>query len=65
MNKRGFGGIYRRGNTWWIRYSHRGQEYRESANTDNAATARKRLKQRIQEMGRPGHFIGPRRDGAD
>jgi hypothetical protein len=62
MNKRGFGGIYRRGNTWWIRYSHRGQEYRESANTDNAATARKRLKQRIQEMGRPGHFIGPRQE---
>ena len=59
MNKRGFGGIYLRGNTWWIRYSHQGQEYRESAGTDNQATARKLLKQRIQEMGRPGRFIGP------
>jgi len=59
VTKRGFGGIYKRGSIYWLRYWHRGTEYRESSGSDSEATARKLLKARIQEMGRPGRFIGP------
>jgi integrase len=59
MTKRGFGGVYKRGSIYWIRYWHRGQEFRESSGSANQATARQLLKQRIQETGRPGRFIGP------
>jgi integrase len=62
VTKRGFGGIYKRGSIYWIRYWHRGTEYRESSDSDSEAQARKLLKQRIQEMGRPGRFIGPSQD---
>jgi integrase len=60
--KRGFGGIYKRGSIYWIRYWHRGTEYRESSGSDSEATALKALKARIKEMGRPGGFVGPSAD---
>jgi hypothetical protein len=59
VNKRGFGSIYRRGAIFWIRFWHRGVEYRESSGSDNEAAAVKLLKQRIRETGRPGRFLGP------
>ena len=40
---RGQGSIYLRGRTYWIRYSWRGKERRESAETDNETAARKLL----------------------
>jgi integrase len=59
MSKRGFGGIYKRGSVYWIRYWHRGKCFRESSGTDSEARAAKLLKERIKQMGRPGGFIGP------
>jgi len=59
MSKRGTGGIYLRGTTWWIRFSHHGQEMRESSESDSETVARRLLKKRIQQTGRRGKFIGP------
>jgi integrase len=58
MNKRGFGGIYRRGRIYWIRYWYRGKAYYESSGSDSEAKATKLLKERIKQMG-GGRFIGP------
>jgi len=55
---RGIGRVYQRGYTWWIGYSHRGHEYRESSGSDNEAQAKRLLKKRLGEIGR-GRFIGP------
>jgi integrase len=52
---RGQGSIYLRGKTYWIRYSWRGKEYRESAGTDNKAKAEKFLLARLKTVGTPGH----------
>lgn len=49
MSKRGTGGLYLRGTTWWIRYSHRGQEFRESSKEESETKARKFLNARIKE----------------
>src|ERR1700733_2636040 len=59
MSKRGAGSIYLLGTTWWIRYSHRGQEYRESSESDSERAAQKLLKKRLQETGRRAKFLGP------
>jgi integrase len=59
MNKRGSGSIYLRGSIYWIRYSHRGQEYRESSESESETIARKLLNARIKETGkRGGKFLG-------
>ena len=58
MTKRGFGGVYLRGSTYWIRYWYRGKEFRESSGSDSEVKATKLLKERIKQMGRP-QFIGP------
>jgi integrase len=52
-------GIFRRaGSRWlWIRFYHRGKEYRESTKTDSLVLARKRLKQCHGKVGR-GKFLG-------
>ena len=55
---RGIGRIYQRGSTWWIGYSHRGHEYRESSGSDSEAQAKRLLKKRLGEIGR-GRLIGP------
>ena len=54
MSKRGTGGIYLRGTIWWIRYGHRGQEYRESSESESETVARRLLNARIKETGRRG-----------
>jgi hypothetical protein len=50
----GFGTIYLRSSTWWIRYWARGKEYRESAHTSSEKQAVRYLKERIRASGRPG-----------
>jgi len=47
--RRGFGGVYLRGNVWWVRYSYRGKKHREPAGTE--ADAGRLLKKRLGEMG--------------
>src|SRR5262245_8672102 len=56
---RGQGSIFLRGKTYWIRYAWRGKEYRESAETDSEAQARKLLLKRIRTVGTP-KFIEPK-----
>jgi len=55
---RGIGRTFQRGSTWWIGYSHRGKEYRESSGSASETQALKLLKKRVGEMGR-GRLIGP------
>src|SRR6202051_620766 len=55
---KGFGYLYRRGTIWWIRYSVRGRDFRESSHSEQEGIAQKLLKSRWQELGR-GRFIGP------
>jgi integrase len=52
MNHRGDGQVYKRGDTYWICYWHRGRRYRESAKTDNERAARKLLRDRLTDFGR-------------
>jgi integrase len=44
---RGLGGIYKRGRTWWVRYYHRGREYRESSHSTERADATRLLRLRL------------------
>src|SRR5262245_6880716 len=55
---RGLGRIFKRGSVYWISYYHRGQEYRESSESENESQARKLLKKRLGEIG-SGKLIGP------
>ena len=58
---KGMGRIFKRGEVWWVAYSHRGHEYRESTKTTGTkgeTLAGKLLKKRIGEIGR-GRLIGP------
>jgi len=55
---RGMGRIFKRGPVYWIAYSYRGKEHRESACSGSESQARKLLKQRIGETS-AGTFIGP------
>jgi integrase len=55
---KGTGRIYQRGATWWIDYGHRGQRYRESAESTKRGEAVALLKRRLAEMG-GGTFTGP------
>lgn len=58
---KGMGRIFKRGDVWWIAYSHRGHEYRESTKdtgTKGETLAGKLLKKRLGEIGR-GRLIGP------
>ncbi|MHB8384299.1 MAG: tyrosine-type recombinase/integrase [Candidatus Binataceae bacterium] len=56
---KGSGGLYLRGSIWWIRYSHRGQEFRESSESESETVARRLLTSRLRETGkRGGKFLG-------
>ena len=37
------GSLYKRGNTWWIKYYRNGKSYRESTGTDKKMVAKKVL----------------------
>lgn len=58
---RGMGRIFNRGEVFWIAYSHRGREYRESARSAREADARRLLKKRLGEIGR-GKLVGPQEE---
>jgi integrase len=58
---RGFGSVYQRGRVWWVRYSHRGREYRESSRSEHERAAWRLLKARWKQIGR-GRFVGPSED---
>jgi integrase len=53
---RGFGYVYRRGRVWWVRYSHRGRDHRESAGSERETDAWRLLKERWKAIGR-GRFV--------
>jgi len=55
---RGMGRLFKRGNIWWVAYSHRGREYRESSRSTREADAGRLLKKRLGEIGR-GRLVGP------
>ena len=52
---RGLGGVYKRGPVYWIRYHHRGREFRESARSTDRGDAVRLLKARLSDVsyGRP------------
>jgi len=58
---RGQGRIYLRGSTWWISYSKRGHEFRESAHTTDESKANKFLSRRLKEREKPT-FVGPKEE---
>ena len=58
---RGFGYVYQRGRVWWIRYSHRGRDHRESTGSERETDGWRKLKQRWKQIGR-GRFVGPSED---
>src|SRR5437879_10563563 len=53
---RGNGSVYKRGTVYWVRYHHRGREYRESTRSTERADAVSLLRQRLADasQGRPG-----------
>jgi len=53
---RGIGRILKRGSIWWVAYSHRGTEYRESSHSGSESQAKKLLRKRITEVS-GGKFI--------
>lgn len=55
---RGQGRIYLRGEIWWIAYSRRGHEFRESAKTTDESKAWRLLDKRLKEREQPD-FVGP------
>lgn len=57
----GFGTPYLRGKTWWIRYSHRGREFRETSRSAREAAAGRLLKDRYKQIAQR-RFVGPSED---
>lgn len=55
---RGMGRIFKRGSVYWVAYSYRNKEYRESSQSESESQARKLLKKRIGEAS-TGQFLGP------
>jgi hypothetical protein len=55
---RGLGRIFKRGSVWWVAYYHRGEEIRESSNSDREVQAKRLLRKRLGEIG-SGKLIGP------
>ena len=56
--RRDFGHLYRRGATWWIRYSVGGKRYRESTRSSSEREAEKFLARREAELA-VGSFTAP------
>jgi integrase len=57
----GMGRIFKRGQTWWIAYNHRGTEHRESARSAKEADARRLLRYRLAQI-QTKTFVGPSED---
>jgi integrase len=58
------GRIFKRGAIWWIAYSRKGHEFRESADTTDVRKARLYLQRRLGESSRP-EFVGPSENRLD
>ncbi len=58
MKARGMGRVFRRGSVWWIQYSFRGGQHRESSQSTVRAKAVSLLRRRLAEMGH-GRLVGP------
>jgi hypothetical protein len=62
---KGQGGVYKRGNTFWIHYSLNGTVFCESAGTDDDQKARRFLRHRLDQLGvarqGKGVFIEPKK----
>src|SRR5215510_7858160 len=58
----GFGQLWRRGKTWWIKYSVDGRVYRESSKSTEQHAAEKLLRARIKASGRGGRFVDPNKE---
>jgi hypothetical protein len=54
---RGLGNVYKRGPVYWIRFHHRGVEYRESARSSERSVAVRLLKQRLAALGEGGPAV--------
>jgi integrase len=56
------GGVYKRGPVYWIRYHHRGREYRESSHSTERREAVQQLKRRLADLheGRPSALVEER-----
>jgi len=52
------GRVFQRGDIWWVAYSYRGKEIRESSKSAKKTDADNLLKKRLGEIGR-GRLIGP------
>jgi len=52
------GRTFQRGRLWWIAYSHRGREYRESSGSEKRADANRLLRRRQKEIAGE-KFVGP------
>ncbi len=55
---RGMGRIFKRGPVYWIAYSYRGREYRETSRSTRERDAVRLLKRRLGEIGH-GRLVGP------
>jgi integrase len=55
---RGLGRVFQRGLVWWVQYSFRGEQHRESSRSTMRAKAVGLLKRRLAEMG-VGRLVGP------
>jgi integrase len=55
---RGLGRVFRRGSIWWVQYSFRGEQHRESSHSSLRPRAVNLLKRRLAEMGH-GRLVGP------
>lgn len=51
MSARGMGRPYKRGQRWWIQFSHRGKVFRESSGSTSRADANALLRRRLAEIG--------------
>ena len=56
--KSGEGGVYLRGNVWWIKYRVNGKPVYESSGSEKESDARRLLKKRFGQIAL-GRFIGP------
>jgi hypothetical protein len=58
---RGDGSTFLRGRIWWIAYSFRGHSYQESSRSTAEGAAKKLLRKRLKQVGKP-NFVDPAKE---
>jgi integrase len=58
---RGDGSVFLRGRIWWIAYWFRGHPYQESSGSTDERDAKKLLRKRIKQVGKP-NFVDPAKE---